>query len=177
MTAETRTCWQKGRLGVPLDIPHPEEAIRLGVTEGFVEPEKLIQELAGLPGMLWVVGGGEVVSENESNGMKEPTLDGGYLDVEADNWHFHLKPDSVAGIQFVEAEDQAHGVPFLYYVRFSGAAEETMMRVYFPNPYMDGEGNAAEFQPEKLGLFEDLRDRYTGRDGIEFVKRTLQQQT
>ncbi len=142
-----------------------------------MEPEKLIRELASLQGMLWVVGGGEVVSENGSKGMKEPSLDGGYLDVEADNWHLHMKPDSITGIQFVEAEDRAHGVPFLYYVRFSGACDETVLRVYFPNPHMDEEGNPAEFQPAKLDLFEDLRDRYANQDGIEFVRRTLQQQT
>ena len=122
--------------------------------------------------MLWVIGGGEVVSENTASGMKEPSLSDGFVTVEGESWHFHMKMDSVAGVQFVEAED--HGVPFLYYVRFSDAREETLMRVYFPNPHLDEDENPTDFQPEKLKLFEGFRDRYVGKEGIVFVRRPRQ---
>ena len=134
--------------------------------------EPLIRELSGLPKMLWVVGGGEVVSENASMGMKEPDFTEGYATVRAEAWHFHIRMDSVTGIQFVEAED--HGIPFLYYVRFSNDQEETLIRCYFPNPYLDDDDNSAEFQPEKLKLFEEVRDKYVGQDGIIFAKRPRQ---
>ena len=81
--------------------------------------------------------------------------------------------ESVAGIQFVEAED--HGVPFLYYVRFSSGNEDTLVRCYFPNPYLDENDEPAAFQPEKLKYFEDFRDRYIGQEGIIFVQRPRQQ--
>ena len=137
-----------------------------------MEFEALIRDLASHEQMLWVIGGGEVVSENAAVGMKEPTFDGGYATVGAGSWHFHLKTDSVAGVQFVEAED--HGVPFLYYVRFSDASEDTLLRVYFPNPYLDENENPTEFQPERLKVFEEFRDRYVGPEGIVFVKRPRQ---
>lgn len=132
----------------------------------------LLRDLAGLDEMLWVIGGAEAVSENSSRGMEEPTFSGGYANLEADNWHVHLKLDDVAGVQFVEAED--HVAPYLYYVRFSNKAEETLFRVYFPNPYLDDNFNPVEFQPEKLKLFEDYRDKYVGKDGIVFAKRPRQ---
>ena len=134
--------------------------------------EKLIRDFASLDRMLWVIGGGEVASENTAKEMKEPTFDNGYATVEADSWHFHLKTDSVAGVQFVEAED--HGVPYLYYVRFSDAKEETLLRIYFPNPHLDENDKPTEFQPEKLKLFEDFRDKYVGQEGIIFVRRARQ---
>ena len=137
-----------------------------------MELEKLIKDLASHPGMLWVVGGGVVVSENSAEGMKEPTFDGAYGTVEADNWHFHLKMDSVAGVQFVEAED--HGTPYLYYVRFSDPQEDTLMRVYFPNPYLDENDKLADFQPEKLKAFEEYRDRYVDGGAVIFVRRPRQ---
>ena len=137
-----------------------------------MELEKLIQDLARNERMLWVIGGGEVVSENTAKGMKEPTFADNYATVEADGWHFHLKMDSVVAAQFVEAED--HGVPYLYYVRFSDSKEETLLRVYFPNPYLDENEKATEFQPERLKLFEDFRDRHVGQEGIIFVKRPRQ---
>ena len=137
-----------------------------------MEFEKLIRDLVSLDRMLWVIGGGDVVSENTAKGMEEPTFSDGYATVEADNWHFHLKMGSLAGVQFVEAED--HGIPYLYYVRFSDANEETLVRVYFPNPYLDDNDQSAEFQPEKLRLFEEFRDRYVGQEGIIFVKRPKQ---
>ena len=137
-----------------------------------MELEKLIRDLATVERMLWVIGGGEVVSENTASGMKEPTVSNGYTTVEGDSWHFHLKMDSVAAIQFVEAED--HGVPYLYYVRFSDAREETLLRVYFPNPYLDENDEPTEFQPEKLRLFEEHRDKYVGQERITFVKRPRQ---
>ena len=134
--------------------------------------EALIRELSDLPKMLWVVGGGEVVSENASVGMQEPDFTNGYATVRAEAWHFHLNIASVAGIQFVKAED--HGIPFLYYVRFSGHAGETLVRCYFPNPYLDDNDDPAEFQPEKFELFQEIRDKYVGQDEIIYVERPRQ---
>ncbi len=62
-------------------------------------------------------------------------------------------------------------VPFLYYVRFSDAEEQTVMRLYFPNPYLDDDENVADFQPERLKLFEQMRDRYVGKGEIIYVQR------
>ena len=137
-----------------------------------MELETLIRDVAGSEQMLWVVGGGGVVSENTAMGMKEPGFSNGYAMVEADSWHLHLKMDSVAGVQFVEAED--HGIPFLYYIRFSDVNDETVLRCYFPNPYLDDDEKPAEFQPEKLKAFEEFRDRYVGQEGITFVRRPRQ---
>ena len=136
-----------------------------------MELEKLIRDLVSAEGMLWVIGG-EVVSENLNTGMKEPEFNNGYATVESESWHFHLKMDSVEGIQFVEAED--HGIPYLYYVRFSNAAGDTLLRCYFPNPYLDENEQPTDFQPERLRFFEEYRDRYVGQEGIVFVKRPRQ---
>jgi putative heme iron utilization protein len=133
---------------------------------------ELVRELAKNEKMMWVVGGGEVVSENDAKGIKEPELSKGYLTVSAENWHFHLKLESVTGIQFVEAE--SHGDLKSYYIRFSKGWEETLVRCYFPNPYMDDGHQRTEFQPEKFKEFESMRDRYVGREGIVFVQRPQQ---
>lgn len=133
---------------------------------------ELITQLAKDDRVMWVVGGGNVVSENNSKGIKEPEYSGGYVTVEADNWHFHVGLDKVTGIQFVEAE--SHGDLLSYYVRFSGEGEETLLRGYFPNPYLDEHNKRTKVQPEKLKLFTDLRDQYVGREGIVFVRRPRQ---
>ena len=133
---------------------------------------ELIKELTKDERVMWVVGGGDVVSENNSKGIKEPEYSDGYLTVEADNWHFHIGLDKVTGIQFVEAE--SHGDLLSYYIRFSGASEETLLRGYFPNPYLDDDYKRTELQPERLKAFNDMRDRYEGRDGIVFVRRPRQ---
>ncbi len=133
---------------------------------------ELVTELAKDDSMMWVVGGGEVVSENDSKGIKEPEFSNGWVTVEADNWHFHLGIDTVTGIQFVEAE--SHEDLISYYVRFSNQKEETLLRSYFPNPYLDENNKRTELQPEKLRAFEEMRERYVGRDGIIFAKRPRQ---
>ena len=133
---------------------------------------ELVKELAKDDRMMWVVGGGEVVSENDSKGIKEPEFSKGYLTVEADTWHFHLGIDSVTGIQFVEAE--SHEDLISYYVRFSNAKEETLVRSYFPNPYLDDNQKRTSLQADRLQTFEAMRDKYVGRDGIIFARRTQQ---
>ena len=133
---------------------------------------ELIQELAKSETMKWVVGGGDVVSENDSKGIKEPEVSGNYITMEADNWHFHLGLDKITGIQFVEAD--SHGDLLSYYVRFSNAQEETMVRGYFPNPYLDADFKRTELQPDRLKAFEEMRDQYVGREGIVFVRRPRQ---
>lgn len=131
---------------------------------------ELIKELTQNEDMMWVVGGGEVVSENNAKGIKEPEVGSGWVTIEADNWHFHLKLESIDGIQFVEAN--SHGNLKSYYVRFSHEWEETLARCYFPNPYLDENNNRVELQAGKYQVFEETRDRYVGREeGVVFVQR------
>ncbi len=134
---------------------------------------EIIRELTKDEAVMWVVGHGDVVSENDSKGIKEPEVDGGYMTVEADNWHFHIGVDQIAGVQFVEAE--SHDDLLSYYVRFSNEKEETMLRGYFPNPNLDSDHKRAEFQPEKYRAFEEMRDRFIDGEKIIFVKRTRSQ--
>ena len=131
---------------------------------------ELIRELTADDRMMWVVGGGAVASENTSKGIKEPDFSDGWVTIEAENWHFHLAEESVNGIQFVEAE--SHGGLKSYYVRFSKDWEETLVRCYFPNPYLGDDLERTEFQPEKYRAFEEMRDRYIGRDeAVVYVQR------
>ena len=136
---------------------------------------ELLQELAKNDKMMWVVGGGDVVSENDSKGIKEPEVSGDNITMEADNWHFHLRLDKINGIQFVEAD--SHGDLLSYYIRFSNDSEEkedTLVRSYFPNPYLDADFNRTELQADRLKAFEQMRDQYVGREGIVFVRRPRQ---
>ena len=138
---------------------------------------ELLKRLAQDDKMMWVVGGTGVVSENNSKGIKEPEVSGNNITVEAENWHFHLELDKITAIQFVEAE--SHGDLMSYYVRFSNdgdGKEETLVRSYFPNPYLGDDFERTELQPEKLEAFEKMRDEYVGREGIVFVKRPKQNQ-
>lgn len=130
---------------------------------------ELINELVKNDKMMWVVGGGEVVSENNAKGIKAPEVSNGYITIEADNWHFHLGEKAVDGIQFVEAD--SHGGLKSYYVRFSKGWDETLARCYFPNPNLDDDNKRTEFQQEKHKLFEEMRDKFVGREGIVFVER------
>ena len=131
---------------------------------------EILRELTQDEAVMWVVGGGGVVSENSSRGIKAPEVANGYATIEADNWHFHIGLEQVTGIQFVEA--QSHGDLLSYYVRFSNQAEETLLRGYFPNPYLDENYQRTALQPEKLRAFEEMRDRYVGQEGIIFARRT-----
>jgi hypothetical protein len=132
---------------------------------------ELINELVKNDKMMWVVGGGEVVSENNARGIKAPSVNNGYITIEADNWHFHLGEKAVDGVQFVEAD--SHGGLKSYYVRFSRGWDETLVRCYFPNPNLNENNRRAEFQPEKYKVFEEMRDKYVGREGIVFVQRPV----
>ena len=130
---------------------------------------ELIQELTQNERMMWVVGGGSVVSENNGKGIKTPETHNGFITIEADNWHFHLPEAEVDGIQFVEAD--SHGGLKSYYVRFSKGWEETLARCYFPNPYLDDDEKRTEFQDAKYQLFVSMKDKFVGKDGIVFVER------
>ena len=52
---------------------------------------------------------------------------------------------------------------------------ETLIRFYFPNPWLDSEEKPTEFQPEKLAFFQEFRSRYVGRGGIVHVQRPRQE--
>ena len=115
-----------------------------------------------------------VVFEVTSSSQHPLTVQGGWARVKGDGWHAHIDLGRVSGVQFVEQED--HGtVPTLYYVRFSGAEGETLFRAYFPNPYLSDDERPADFQPEKLAVFHQFRDRYIGQDDVTFVQRSREE--
>ena len=133
--------------------------------------EQLIGELVSIDQMLVVMDSGGAVAEMHARRMKEPEFKDGWAMVESQDWHIHLDMNTVDGVQFVEAEDHGHDIPKLYYVRLSDSKGNTLVRFYFPNPWLDETEKPTEFQPERLRLFESFRDRYVGKEGIVFVQR------
>ena len=133
--------------------------------------EKLIAEMVTADHMLVVIDSGDAVSEMSAGGSTLPNFKNGWATIEAEGWHVHLKLESVDGVQFVEAEDHGHDISRLYYLRLSDAEGGTLLRFYFPNPWLDGDEKPTAFQPEKLAAFEAVKDRYVGEPGIVFVRR------
>ena len=133
--------------------------------------KRLLEELLALQGMLVVVDSGGAVAElHPPTGIK-PEFEDEWAMIEAGAWHVHLNLRKIDGVQFVEAEDNLHSFPKLYYVRMSDDRGGTTIRFYFPNPWLDDDERPTDFQPEKLRLFEGVRDRYVGIGGVVFVRR------
>ena len=122
---------------------------------------QIIRELATLgDSLMWIVGPGDMVSENYSRGIQEPLAHGKYVTIRAHNWRFHIEPDLVGGIEFVET----YGDLASYYVRFAGHDGETLLRAYVPRPAGHDGGNPR---------FRDLRERYSNVAGVESVRREV----
>lgn len=136
--------------------------------------EQLVGELIATNKMLVVIDSGGAVSEMYARDMRQPEFKDGWATAESPSWHVHLDLKSVDGVQFVEGGNHGPEIPQLYYVRLSNAAGNTLLRFYFPNPWTDEDEKPTAFQPEKLRLFEEFRDRYVGREGIVFVQRPRQ---
>ncbi len=121
----------------------------------------IIRELTTVgESLMWIVGPGNMVSENTSRGIEEPDVSGGMITVRADNWHFHIDASEVGGIQFVET----YGDLASCYVRFSDWQGETLLRAYLPKP-----GGATADNPR----FYEMQARYAGIDGVELVRREV----
>ena len=120
--------------------------------------------------LMWIVGPGSMVSENNSRGIVEPEVSGASITVKADNWHFHLDGNSVGGIQFVEA----YGDLSAHYVRFSDLQGETLLRAYLPKSAPDEDSGAVQ---EGNPAFEEMRRRYEGTEGVEYVRREVRSQS
>ena len=133
--------------------------------------KRLLEELLTLKGMLVVVDSGGAVAELYPPAGMKPDFEDDWAMLEAGSWHVHLNLPKIDGVQFVEAEDNFHSFPKLYYVRMSDEDGGTTIRFYFPNPWLNDEERPTDFQPEKLRLFEGVRDRYVGSGGVVFVRR------
>ena len=128
---------------------------------------QIIRELAALgERLMWIVGPGDMVSENYSRGIQEPQVHGKYVTVRAHNWLFHLEPEMVEGIEFVETHDDLAS----YYVRFADREGETLLRAYLPRPLSTG-GDSADSSGNPG--FEELRERFAGQAGVASVRREV----
>ncbi len=123
----------------------------------------IIRELTAVgDSLMWIVGPGDMVSENTSRGIREPLAKGNEITIQANNWRFHLDAGQVGAIQFVET----YGDLSSYYVRFSDREGETLLRAYLPKLSQGElvEGNA---------VFKGMLARYGGIEGIEYVRREV----
>ena len=113
-------------------------------------------------GLMWIVGPGDMVSENTSRGIREPEVSGSSITIKADNWHFHLDQGKVGGIQFVET----YGDLSSHYIRFSDPEGETLLRAYIPR---EQDAESGSDNP----CFDNIRSRYEGQKGVEYIRREV----
>lgn len=132
---------------------------------------RVLQDLIRIDQVMVVMDSGDAVSQMRPDGLNPPQFENDTATIQARGWSVRMDMGSVAGVQFVEAEDHREAVPKMYYARFYDQGGGTLLRFYFPNPWLDGEDNATEFQPERLRLFEEYRDRWFGTEGVAFVRQ------
>ena len=113
--------------------------------------------------LMWIVGPGYMVSENTSRGIRDPSVEGAQITVQADNWRFHLDTRLVTGIEFVET----YGDLSSHYVRFADSEGETLLRAYLPKT------KQGEERPKGNAKFEEMLARYEGIEGIEYLRREV----
>ncbi|MDZ7970752.1 MAG: (2Fe-2S) ferredoxin domain-containing protein [Nostoc sp. DedSLP03] len=117
----------------------------------------------------------------------------GYLTVVAEGWHLHLCIEANLGGPHcktpLELRQQrqvnraafyrrfnAEGIPRSWGIDFWNGADENLMTIFLPNPYVEGENLLPEGKPNlsKLVLYEELRDIYVlGNQPIPFTKNPL----
>lgn len=117
----------------------------------------------------------------------------GYLTVATEGWHLHLCIDTNFGGPLcrtpVEVRKQrlvsraafyrrfnAEESPRSWGIQFWNGANEQLMTILLPNPFVDGENLLPEGKPnlDKLALYQDLRDIYVlGKKPIPFSKNPL----
>lgn len=136
---------------------------------------RLVSELLSVEGMMVVMDSGGAVSEMNLHAAPDIEFEGRWATIEARDWHIHLDLRQVAGAQFVENSHHGHkGIPKLYYARLSDGSGDTLLRFYFPNPWLDADEKPTPFQPDRLRAFEAFRARYAAIDGVALVRRTAQ---
>ncbi|MEH2243445.1 (2Fe-2S) ferredoxin domain-containing protein [Nostoc sp.] len=117
----------------------------------------------------------------------------GYLTVVTEGWHLHLCIEANLGGPHcktpLELRQQrqvnraafyrrfnAEGIPRSWGIDFWNGADENLMTILLPNPYVEGENLLPEGKPKlsKLALYEELRDIYVlGNKPIPFTKNPL----
>ena len=117
----------------------------------------------------------------------------GYLTVVTEGWHLHLCIEANLGGPHcktpLELRQQrqvnraafyrrfnAEGIPRSWGIDFWNGADENLMTIFLPNPYVEGENLLPEGKPNlsKLALYQELRDIYVlGNKPILFTKNPL----
>ncbi|MEH2444248.1 MAG: (2Fe-2S) ferredoxin domain-containing protein [Nostoc sp.] len=117
----------------------------------------------------------------------------GYLTVVTESWHLHLCIEANLGGPHcktpLELRQQrqvnraafyrrfnAEGIPRSWGIDFWNGADENLMTIFLPNPYVEGENLLPEgkLNLSKLALYEELRDIYVlGNKPIPFTKNPL----
>ena len=115
--------------------------------------------------VMWIVGPGEMVSENTSRGIREPYVHEPYITVSAHNWRFHLEPELVSGIQFVETYGDLRRTMS---ASRTGTAKRWYGRICQRRPTIR-DGN----QGREITAFDEMRARYEGSEGVEYVRREV----
>lgn len=117
----------------------------------------------------------------------------GYLTVVTEGWHLHLCIEANLGGPHCKTplklrqqrqvnraafyrRFNAEGIPRSWGIDFWNGADENLMTIFLPNPYVEGENLLPEGKPNlsKLAIYEELRDIYVlGNQPIPFTKNPL----
>lgn len=93
---------------------------------------------------------------------------GDWIAAETEHWRLQIHRPSLAHVRFVEEAGGA--IPVGHSIRFCDGAGNSLVRAYFPSPYMDEGRNVVPFRTGPLDLFRQFVERYRGRAGVELVQ-------
>lgn len=91
-----------------------------------------------------------------------------WIAAETEHWRLQIRKPTVAAVWFVEETSGA--IPVGHSLRFVDQSGNSLVRAYFPSPYLDDVRNVVPFREGPLDLFREFFERYGRRPGVRHVQ-------
>lgn len=90
-----------------------------------------------------------------------------WIAAETPHWRLQLRKPNVNAVWFVEETGGA--IPVGHSLRFVDPSGSSLIRAYFPSPYIAEDRSVVPYREGPLDLFKQFYDRYGHLDGVQLV--------
>lgn len=131
----------------------------------------VIKDLLKIKDGTFAIGNDHSVGEMKVHGDEKFSEENGVIHMTSKRWTIHLDLSGVNEGKFIKQKEPSGTIPYILYLSLRDKEDYSIISFFFPNPWLDINGNVVEFDSNKHKLFESLKNKYIKKKVFTFLEK------
>lgn len=127
------------------------------------ELNTLLKEFLNIKGGTFAIGNDYSVGEMKIGQKPEYIMVGDVAHISSKKWTIHIDLVKVKSVKFIKQKEPSGTIPYILYASLKDKKDYSIISYFFPNPYLNKDGDVTEFNEKNLNMFEKIKNKYLDR--------------